>query len=85
MDKGDPFDLSFLSPELTFQAKPFKNIPGIFSATAGARLNYEGGKQREGVPLTPNFYGNVRYMGSIWHMCYRSDVKRSYLLPGNNA
>jgi hypothetical protein len=61
MDKGDPFDLSFLSPELTFQAKPFKNIPGIFSATAGARLNYEGGKQREGVPLTPNFYGNVRY------------------------
>jgi len=60
-DSQDPFDMSFLSPELTFQAKPFKNIPGVLSATAGARLNFEGGKQREGIPITPNLYGNVRY------------------------
>lgn len=61
MDSQDPFDLSFLSPELTFQAKPFKNIPGVLSATGGLRLNFQGGKEREGVPITPNFYGNVRY------------------------
>jgi hypothetical protein len=61
MDSQDPFDLSFLSPELTFQAKPFKNFPGVLSATGELRLNFEGGKEREGVPITPNLYGNVRY------------------------
>ena len=56
------FDLSFLSPELTYQVKPFKDIPGILSATAGARLDY-GGKDSSGnrIPIKPLPYGNVRY------------------------
>jgi hypothetical protein len=63
-DKTDEkrFDMSFLSPELTYQVKPFKNFPGILSATAGARFDY-GGKDTSGdrIPITPKPYGNVRY------------------------
>jgi len=56
------FDLSFLSPEATFQIKPFKNIPGVASITGGLRLDY-GGKDTSGdrIPITPKPYGNVRY------------------------
>ncbi len=38
-----PFGISALSPELTFQVKPFKDIPGVLSLTAGLR-NTLGGK-----------------------------------------
>jgi len=63
-DKTDEkrFDLSFISPEATFQIKPFKNIPGVASITGGLRLDY-GGKDTSGdrIPITPKPYGNVRY------------------------
>jgi hypothetical protein len=54
--------LSFLSPEATFQIKPFKNIPGVASITGGLRGDY-GGKDTSGdrIPITPKPYGNVRY------------------------
>ena len=56
------FDMSFLSPEATFQIKPFKNFPGVASITGGLRLDY-GGKDTSGdrIPITPKPYGNVRY------------------------
>ena len=56
------FDMSFLSPEATFQIKPFKNFPGVASITGGLRLDY-GGKETSGdnIPITPKPYGNVRY------------------------
>jgi hypothetical protein len=62
-DQADRYDISFLSPELTFQAKPFKKIPGVLSATAGLRLDYEGKADRaqNSIPITPNPYGNIRY------------------------
>jgi len=61
---GDPFNISVLSPELTFQVKPFKKIPGILSLTAGLR-NTLGGKDKSettvGGQWTPRPYGNIRY------------------------
>ena len=56
------FDMSLLSPEATFQIKPFKKIPGVASITGGLRLDY-GGRETSGdnIPITPKPYGNVRY------------------------
>ena len=56
------FDMSLLSPEATFQIKPFKNIPGVASITGGLRLDY-GGRETslDNIPITPKPYGNVRY------------------------
>jgi hypothetical protein len=59
-----PFGISALSPELTFQVKPFKNIPGVLSLTAGLR-NTLGGKDKAettvGGQWTSRPYGNIRY------------------------
>ena len=59
-----PFGISALSPELTFQVKPFKDIPGVLSLTAGLR-NTLGGKDKAettvGGQWTSRPYGNIRY------------------------
>ena len=59
-----PFGFSALSPELTFQVKPFKDIPGVLSLTAGLR-NTLGGKDKAettvGGQWTSRPYGNIRY------------------------
>ena len=58
------YNISALSPELTFQVKPFKKIPGILSLTAGLR-NTLGGKDKSettvGGQWTSRPYGNIRY------------------------
>lgn len=58
------YNISALSPEVTFLVKPFKDIPGIFSATVGLR-NTLGGKDKSettvGGQWTSRPYGNIRY------------------------
>ena len=59
-----PFGISALSPELTFQVKPFKNIPGVLSLTAGLRNTLGGKDEAEttvGGQWTSRPYGNIRY------------------------
>lgn len=58
------YNISMLSPELTYQVKPFKNVPGVLSLTAGLR-NTLGGKDKSettvGGQWTSRPYGNIRY------------------------
>lgn len=60
----DRYNVSLLSPELTFQVKPFEKIPGVLSLTAGLR-NTLGGKDKAettvGGQWTSRPYGNIRY------------------------
>jgi hypothetical protein len=59
-----PFGISALSPELTFQVKPFKDIPGVLSLTAGLRNTLGGKNEAEttvGGQWTSRPYGNIRY------------------------
>lgn len=60
----NPYNVSVLSPELTYQVKPFKKIPGVLSITAGLR-NTLGGKDKAettvGGQWTSRPYGNIRY------------------------
>lgn len=58
------YNISLLSPELTFQVKPFEKIPGVLSLTAGLR-NTLGGKDKAETTVSGQWtsrpYGNIRY------------------------
>jgi hypothetical protein len=66
-DRADMYNISLLSPEATYQLKPFKATSGPFSGvasfTAGIKNIY--GNRKEGannsIPITPKPYGNIRY------------------------
>ena len=66
-DRADMYNISLLSPEVTYQLKPFKAtsgpLSGVASVTAGIKNLY--GNREEGannsIPITPKPYGNIRY------------------------